>query len=271
MPPPGPLKHQSMKTLLLLALTALISLVDLRAEVQLQGSPEELAAALANAPRLATVTGSAEVRTNANRARIDLLVTTENRSLDLALAENARVREQLIRSLTGTGIGPHQIENSDFASDQRRALFSDKVKSYRIENHVIVSVSDGKQFRALAQRLDALPEAVVQNIEFDHTENKALQRLAVERALADAGAQKAVYEQALGVKLTVRTFTEGAFVSLPEPGVQGGSAPGSSFEFGKRSPKHLAPMSASSEPSFVFGQLIFRAAVTVQYAVEPAR
>lgn len=254
-------------TVLLLASTAA------RAEVQLQGTADELSAALANAPRLTTITGSAEVRTNANRARIDLLVTTENRSLDVALAENSRVREQLIRSLAAAGISADQVATSDFASDQRRSVFSDKVKSYKIENHVIVSVRDGKQFRALAQRLDALPEAVVQGIEFDHADEQRMHRLAVEQALADADAQKAVYEKALGVRLRVRTFAEGAFVPLPDVGTQGGIAPSSVFEFGKRSPKALTPVGVGGEPSvsFAFGQLVFEAAVTVQYAVEPAK
>lgn len=255
-----------------LILLAASSLAVAQAEVQIHGTPTELAATLQGLPQLATIHGSAEIKTNANRARVDLLVTTEDRSLESALTDNARQRDQLVRVLGSRGIQAGQIQNSEFASSQRHALFSDKVKSYRIENHVIVTVHNGEQLRSVAREIDSQPVATLQGIEFDHSEETAIQRLAVEQALADASAQKSIYERALDVRLTARKFSEGS--AIPYSGLpnrffggggggisaQTGSAPGSSGDF--------SPNSIPDKPAFVFGQLIFKAAVTVQYAVE---
>jgi len=258
-----------MKFIPLLLLVAASQLTH--ADVQFQGTAVELSATLPSLPRLATIQGSGEVRTHANRARVDLLVATENRSLDQALAENARLREQLVRALTSRGIAPEQIQNSEFASSQRHALFSDKVKSYRIENHVQVTVRNAGQLRNLARQLDAQPEAIVQGIEFDHTDDKALRRKAVEEALADATAQKAVYENSLAVKMTAKTFAEGPSAPVSEADYPGYGLPGSSASYNARPARAPAATAISGEPSFAFGELVFKAKVSVQYAVEANR
>lgn len=257
-----------MKMLHNLCLAACLA-ASAQAQVQFQGTEEELAAKLASLPRLVSLNGTAEIRTNANRARIDLLVTTEKRSLDEALAENATKRGALAAALRERGFAADQIQNSDFASSQRTGIFTDKIRSYRIENHLIVTVRTPEQFREFARQADRHPDAVVQSIEFDHADEKALQRRAVEEALADAATQKAVFEKSLGVRLSPRGFSEGRGWPLPDDAA--GQYPASATSGLRKGYGGSASPTDEAKPGFEFGELVFKVRVSVQYLVESGR
>lgn len=264
-----------MKSLLLL-LSSITAVHLASADVQLHGTPVELKNALADLPRMANIRGSAEFRTNANRARVDVLVVTEARSLESALTDNARQREQLVNALARRGVDANQIRNSEFSSSKQHTFFGDKVKSYRIENHVIVTLQNGEQLRALAKQIDALSDVTLQSVEFERSDEREMHRQVVEQALADANAQKAVYEKALNVQLTARTFSEGHGPSAPRQyitGTYGGGGGGIGAQAGSP-PASVGGFSSYAEPNepvFAFGELIFSADVVVEFAVEPQK
>lgn len=250
------------------------------AEPELKGSPSELAQYLASVPRLVSILGEAEVKVPADRAVLTLRVTTENKSLKEALSANQQVRGKLAAYLQEQGLPADQVQAAKFASTPRHGTFSDKVKSYRIDNEVRVTTRGDKEFQAVASALDKWSDVTYAGVVFEHTDKEALRQKAVAQACDNASARKKTYEEKLGLKLTPKGFGDGAEAvelamrerltsGLRNPvGVQGGATPstralGFDWLSGGTSPAQF------DESLNAFGEVVFKARVLVQYAVEP--
>ena len=258
----------------LIALNFVLLLVArLNAEPELKGSPAELAAYLAGLPKTVSVTGESEVKVQADRAIISLKVTTENKSLQEALRANQEIRSKMLNSLKDRGIPADRIQASKFSSTPKYGLFSDKAKSYRVENVIKITVNDEKEFQATAHLVDAFAEMQYLGIDFEHSDKETLKKKAIAQALDNAAERAKIYEERLKVRLLPKGFAEaaamfqGAPPSLPQQLE-------SKILLGK-SPKALTPIPARDDVSFVaeesgslFGELYFAARVAVEYAVE---
>jgi uncharacterized protein YggE len=251
---------------------------QLSADPELKGSPAELAALLAGLPKIVSVAGEAEVKVSADRASVTLKVTTESKSLQETLRLNQDVRAKMIALLKERGIDVEKVQSSKFSSTPKHWVFSDKAKSYRIENLVKVSVQDEKEFSAAAQLVDKFPEVQYVGVEFEHSDKEGLKKKALAQALDNASDRKRVFEERLGVKLSPKSFGQvGVTLQTPERrqnyelarkydgsiGAQGGSASRVTREYGTSLPEAVAEESGS-----LFGELIFIARVSVDYAVE---
>jgi len=263
-----------MRTLTLL-LVALAWVSTRAAEPELKGTPAELAVYLAGLPKLVVVAGEAELKVTADRANVTLRVTTESKSLGDALRANHEVRGKMLAALRERGVAAERVQSSRFSSTPKHWVFSDKARSYRIENLVKVSVHDDQEFSAVAQLVDKFSEVQFVGIEFEHSDKEGLKKKALAQALDNANERKAVFEQRLGVKLAPRAFSQaGVTLQTPErrrtyeitgsyyvPPVRGERAtplPG----YG------AAAETVSEETGTLFGELIFTARVSVDYALE---
>ena|SRR2546430_5048326 len=94
----------------------LLLIQRLSAEPELKGSPAELATYLASLPKTVSVTGESEVKVQADRAVINLKVTTENKSLQEALRVNQEIRNKMLNSLKERDISADRIQASKFSS-----------------------------------------------------------------------------------------------------------------------------------------------------------
>src|SRR5437899_4742564 len=195
----------------------LLLIQRLSAEPELKGSPAELATYLASLPKTVSVTGESEVKVQADRAVINLKVTTENKSLQEALRVNQEIRNKMLNSLKERDISADRIQASKFSSTPKYGMFSDKAKSYRVENIIKITVSDEKQFQATAHLVDTLPEVEYLGIDFEHSDKEALKKKAVAQALDDAFDHAKVYEQRLAVRLVPKGFSEAARISQGAP------------------------------------------------------
>src|SRR5213082_1430957 len=185
----------------------LLLIQGLSAEPELKGSPAELATYLASLPKTVSVTGESEVKVQADRAVINLKVTPENKSLQEALRVNQEIRNKMLSSLKERDISADRIQASKFSSTPKYGMFSDKAKSYRVENIIKITVSDEKQFQATAHVVDAVAEVQYLGIDFEHSDKEALKKKAIAQALVDAADRKKVFEEKLGVKLMPKGFT----------------------------------------------------------------
>lgn len=265
-----------MRNLILLSITLLCA-SQLSADPELKGTPAELAAYLANLPRVVSVAGEAEMKVPADRASVTLKVTTESKSLQDALRVNQDTRAKMIAMLKERGIAADKVQSSKFSSTPKHWVFSDKARSYRIENNVKVSVQDDKEFSAVAQLVDKFAEVQFIGVEFEHSDKEGMKKKVLGQALHNATERKAVFEQQLGVKLLPKSFSQ-ATVGLQTPerrqnyemakgysriGAQGGSAPSHVTAL-----PAAEPAGAVDESASLFGELIFTARVSVDYAVE---
>lgn len=239
------------------------------AEPELKGSPSELAAYLSSLPKQVSVTGEAELKVPADRATVTLKVTTESKSLQEALRSNQDVRAKMIATLKERGIAPEKVQSSKFSSTPKHWVFSDKAKSYRIENMVKITVQDDQEFSAAAQIVDRFPELQFVGIEFEHSDKEGMKKKVLAKALDNATERKRVFEERLSVKLQPKSFSQPRVVSdSPErqrgydmaaryssAKVQGGAPP-------------TTDVALLEESGSVFGELLFNASVTVDYSVD---
>ena len=169
------------------------------AEPELKGSPSELAEYLKNVPKTVTVTGESEVKVEADKATVSLRVRTENKSFQESLRLNQGVRSKVIAFLNERGVMPDKIQAAKLSSMPKYGVFSDKIKTYTVENVLKITVRDEKEFQAVASAADGWPEVHYDGAEFEHSNKQEMKMKALRQACENASARKKVFEDALGV------------------------------------------------------------------------
>lgn len=243
----------------------------LHAEPEIKGTAAELSQYLKGVPRTVRLTGESEVKATADRAIIFIRVVTENKSLQEASRLNQELRTKMIRTLSEKNLPADRIHASRFSSTPKYGVFSEKAKSYRVENIVKITTQDEKEFQTVANLVDTMPELRHDGIEFDHSDKEGLKKRALEQALDKATERKRLYEEKLGVKLTPNGFDEGR-VFVP------GSTSAARNFYSRKSALTALPGSSPSaiqvpdagneEAPSSFDELVFKVVVTVEYSVE---
>ena len=242
------------------------------AEPELKGSPAELAAFLASQPKIVSVSGESELKITADRAVVSLRVVTEQKTLQETLRANQEARAKLASWLKDRGVPSDRIQASKFSSTTKTGVFTDKAKSYRVENILNVKVQDEKEFQAVAHAVDAIVEVQFHGVTFEQSDKEVLRNKALDQALDNANQRKRVFEEKLNVKLTPKSFSvvsTGSGRSLDDSrmhryaSTKTGSGPADSYASAERT---QGAVLEDSGP--LFGELIFTARVNVDYAVE---
>jgi uncharacterized protein YggE len=250
------------------------------AEPELKGTSADLAQLLTNVPRTVEVTGEAEVKIEADRAVLTVKVSTSARDLGAALRSNQQARGKFTELLAGKGIASGQVKASKFSSTEKYAVFSDKVKSHRVDNLLKVTVRNEKEFQIVADAIDSLPEAQYLGVDFDRSDKEEMKAKAIAQACDNATQRKRVFEEKLGLKLSVKGFRDPSGVpqgAIPTGLMGGARAVGFSGPTVTRDvgvvPDYtdalLTHALAQREGDGLgFGELTFRSRVTVEYSVE---
>jgi uncharacterized protein YggE len=263
------MKEQNMKRAILLLVLCVPCAGFAAAEPELKGSPAELGNYLAGQQVQAAFAGEAEVKVPADRAVVTLRLSNEHKSLKEASQANRQLRASVTAYLVEQGIGAERIQSAKFSSTPRTGTFTDKVKSYRIESQVEVTVHDDKEFQAAAGSIDKWSDVTYLGVRFEHSEKDAMRLKTIGQACDNAMARKKTYEEKLGVKLTVKRFNESGEFRPIAPhwgdgiGAQGGTAP----SFTGR-PASLTTIPGVGEPTSAFGELVFKARVGIECSLE---
>jgi uncharacterized protein YggE len=189
-------------------ISVLVLATNTLAEPTVTGTPAELTSYLQPSPQTVRVTGRAELKVQADRATIQLKVTTVDKSLQAALKKNMAVRAQVKAALEKGGIPSDRIRGSQFSSTPNQSFFSDKVKSYKVENIIQVDVSGETQFQLVAGEIDQREELSYQGIRFERSDEAELKRKVISQACEAAVAKKQLFQEKLGLKLVPYSFTE---------------------------------------------------------------
>lgn len=257
-----------MKTPLILAI--LLTTVTLRAETELKGSPGDLKAYLAGVPSIVSILGESEVKVMADLATVTLKVRTESKSLAESLRMNQEMRGKVAALLKESGIGADQIQAARFSSTQKFGVFSEKAKSYIVDNFLKITVRDEKEFQALAGAVDRWAEVHFLGIEFEHTGKETVKARATAQACDRAEERRQLYESKFGVKLVAKGITEATAPAAPVNHAVYGSTVGSLAKgYERTTPLPGGNLDANAgESGSPFGELTYTAKVIVSYAVE---
>jgi len=261
-----------MKPIALTLAALLIGGLALQAEPELKGTAVELTQYLNGMPRTVGLVGDGEVKVPADRASISVKVVTENKSLQEASRVNQELRAKLARVLAERGIPAGRIQASKFSSTPKYGMFGEKAKSYRVVNTVKITAQDEQEFQAVGGLVDATPEFRYDSIEFEHSDKDGLKKQALAQAIDKATEKKQMFEEKLNVKLTPRSFDELSVGGVPTIAGRGYAKVGDSISYSSRSsmPGKAAAATDEGEENLPtsFGELVFKAHVTVEYAVE---
>lgn len=234
-------------------------------EIELNGTPHELANYLSEIPETVSITGTAEKKLPADRAVIHLKISTENRSMNEALTANQDLREKISAGLTAAGFSPERIQAAQFSSTPESGFFTDKVRRYRVENTMKVTALNEAEFRAVAALIDENHEIRYEKTDFELSGKKEMERLVLAEACRDAAAKKALYQTELLITLTPMRFHDGrVLLSQPTYGFAGkamlreiSQTEGADGDF------------AAPSPPQQFDEIKFTATVTVEYRLSP--
>ncbi len=177
------------------------------AEPEITGKPSELSAFL-DKSKPVELFGEAEIKVPVDRAIVTLKVSSENRSLADAIGANRALRAKLVEALAARRIPADRVTASKFSSTPTPRWIGDKVKSYKVENLVQVSVKDEAEFQAVVGVGDQLSEIQFHSIESNPSDIEALRRDAMAKAIDDADKRRKVVEEKLGLKLEPRSVQE---------------------------------------------------------------
>ena len=248
----------------------LLSTIKVAAEPELKGSPAELTSYLSGLPKLVSITGESEVKVPADRAVVTLKISTESKALQESLRLNQEARGRVVAFLKESGFGTNQIQAARFSSTQKYGIFAEKAKSHRVDNFLKVTVRDEKEFQTVASAVDRWPEVQFLGIDFEHSNKEALKARAQIQACDNAGERKKLFEDKLGVKLSAKRFSEASVVPVgPDRKYYDVTyTSGSKFDKTTSIPGRAAGEGAVEESGSPFGELVFSARITVEYAVE---
>ncbi|MBN1269555.1 MAG: SIMPL domain-containing protein [Kiritimatiellae bacterium] len=240
-----------------------IMAVAAHAEPELRGTPSELTSYLPGIPRVVSISGEAEIKVQADRAYVKLKVESEGRSLQDALSKNATLRQQVIEELKKSGIPQQDISGSKFSSRPEYGIFSDKAKSYKIDNTIRVVVADESQLRVAAASIDAHADVSYDGVVFEDSKESETKQQALAQACEAVTAKRRLYEDKFGVKLKPLSFTEGRVqtdipVELDKTAYDYTSLP---------SVKIRAYAEAPPADITQFGEIVYKAIVTADYQI----
>ena len=102
---------------------------------------------------MVSVSGEGEVKAQADRAVLSFKVSTEAKSLRDALQANQLVRGKLAGFFKEHGIESGRVQAARFSSTEKHSVFTEKIKSHRVENLVKVTVQNEAEFEGFTNLL----------------------------------------------------------------------------------------------------------------------
>lgn len=205
-----------MKRILIVLLLACLS-PALGAAPELKGSPSELSSYLLEARKMISINGEGEEKVEADRAVITLTIKNEARSLDNALQENDQIQMQVSQALLAGGIPADRIKAANFTSTPDYGWLKEKPKSYEISRDIRVTIVNAVQMHAIAGVVDNFREVFMGAMNFEDSARQVNELKAMQKALENIQARKALYEKTFSVSLDlVKVMERPVFIAAPQ-------------------------------------------------------
>jgi uncharacterized protein YggE len=211
-----------------------------------------------------------------DKAIVSVSVRTEDKLLETALRNNQELRGKIVASLVQHGLKNDQIKASQFSQTPKYGMFGDKAKSYVVENTIKITVQNEKEFQAVARVVDSGSEVRYLGVEFEQTDKVIYKTKALSEACDKATEKRKLLESKFGFKLVPVKMTEGVRLTAPATpiGRYGGGYVSSVVSKRAVGVTEIAGMHGEAEAAAVddggstFGELVYKAEVTVDYQVE---
>ena len=189
------------------------------AQAKLSGTQEEIREIVFPRPDQVSIEGKASLTAYKDSVQVELIVITEARSLETAMRDNQALRSRLAQRFIDAGIDADAISNAKFSSSPKKGFLSQKTNSFEVGAKLQVTVTSEAELQLLAAAADQYEEVELGAIEFEHSEEKELERQVRELAVKDALDQANFYSQTLGFALKPinfypQTFTRNSRLQL---------------------------------------------------------
>lgn len=168
---------------------------------EIKGSPLELKNFLHPSDKIISITADAELSAFSDKATISLVVTTEQKRLSDAMAENTQLRNNIVKQLTAVGVDEKAINSAKFSSSPEYGWFGSQPKSFKVINRMSIAIMEERHLQEIAKLADDHVEVELATSTFEHTEKETFSLKVKQLALDKVLKQKTFYEQALGIKL----------------------------------------------------------------------
>lgn len=229
---------------------------------EIKGTPDELLKYLKVKPDTVTISAEATYEIQASRAVVMISVVTENSLLKQSLKDNQDLREKIIQKLNQSGVSSEKISGTKFSSTPEYGIFGKKPSSYKVENVLKITVDNETEFQNVAAIIDTYKDVYYRELKFEHEDKEKNKIKAVEKALDIIFNKKKIYEQRLGVILLPKSFIDG---QVPvHAALEGVRMKKIEYDMVKSS---LVGESSSDTP--IFGELTFKASLSVEFIVKP--
>jgi uncharacterized protein YggE len=162
---------------------------------ELSGTPDELAAHLSTIPRQVTLTDTAELKVEADRAEVVVNVRNADRSFKSALAQNQQMRADIVAALEKSGLPSERIHVSRFSSTPTQGFLTSKVKAYDIDSRVSIEATSEKEIQAVAAVVDATDGVSLLSMTFSNTQKDKQTASVLSQALEKVRGLKEIYEK----------------------------------------------------------------------------
>jgi uncharacterized protein len=201
-------------TLLRIAAVALLAFAA--AAVSGVGRPDEATSAAADTTRGITVTGTGKVNATPNRADVFFGVVTDGRTARGALAANAAAARRVIAALRAAGVEERDLQTQQVSITPLFDETARQVSGYQARNTVVARI---RELDRAGAAIDSAVEAGANEVygpTMSVADRAALERGALQAAMADARARAQAIASAGGVSLgRVLTVVEGGGVMPP--------------------------------------------------------
>ncbi len=209
-PPQKEFNMRQFKLIQTVALLAgLLAQFPASAQPQLSGTPDELRGFLFPRPNTINISGDADLTAYKDVAKVSLLITTEARDLNQAMADNQQLRAEIIEQFIAAGIPADDINNSKFSSSPQYGLFGRNPNAFEVNARLDVSVSSESHLQLVAAAADNDNDVEFESIAFEHSEEDEFERQVRDLALEDVMEQKSYYESTLDLQLQAINFYYG--------------------------------------------------------------
>ncbi len=239
----------------------------LSAAPELKGDPEELANYLIDGKRVVSIAAHGQSKVQADRAIITLRVKTKDGAFAQALKSNREARTKLSHQLQQGGIAPERISAGKFSSLPNYGFFGDKPSSYEISNEVSVVVRGEDDMAVIAQAVDGMKEVSYLAAQFEDSNKKIHEGVALDDALAAIALKKSAYEKALGIKLAPLRISESTYQHAPAGQGMAKFAARSMMQ-AQDSAESAPGESADGGSAAGFGELRYETDVNAEYLVQ---
>ncbi|MDH5648155.1 MAG: SIMPL domain-containing protein [Gammaproteobacteria bacterium] len=186
------------------------------AEPELKGTPGELSSYLSGVPEKVFISGYGEIKANADKAVITLVVKTEDSKLSGAIKKNKEVRNTIRNVLKQKGIKPEYIKDSKFSSTPEYGFFGDKPNNYKVNNIVSIEIHTGEELEAASSLVDEYASVSLVSTRFEQSDKQKYENSALQKAIENANAKKAVYEKTLNIRLKLVNLSEQVIQAAPQ-------------------------------------------------------